>query len=282
MKDFGAAAKGGLIIVALVASLVTFPVATSAANITATVFSTAGTFLFANALQYAGLAGIFSDSSLNITVFAPSDEAFYSALGMLGLTQAGLAGNAALMAPILLYHVVAPALNTSALSAAGVQRYPNVLGPFRDSGSSLEVDPSDALSIKISSIGTDARIINANVSAGNSTIHVINSVLLPFYPSISAAFVRNPELTTLLGLVAQNAPNLIAERFGPTAELTIFAPKNSAFSTPLTTNSAAMARLLQNPFGVYYILGYHVVPNEVIFNATAATEAGTATVTTLT
>ncbi|GLI66699.1 hypothetical protein VaNZ11_010576 [Volvox africanus] len=233
------------------------------------------------ALSMAGLNDTFSDPSLNITFFAPSDAAFLGVLGILNLSLIDLSGNARAMAPMLLYHAIKPATNASGFIAAGPTSWPNAFG----GNVPVTVIPSsDGKTITVRSPGADASVTTANVAAGGSVIHVIDNVLLPFYPSASAVIARDPSLTTLFKVVSQNAPDLLLDsRLNITAEVTVFAPMNEAFITPLSTGSSLLRGLQTTRLGVTYLLKYHIVPKTatqgVIFNLSLD---GIKTVTTLT
>jgi transforming growth factor-beta-induced protein len=101
------------------------------------------------------------------TVFAPTDAAFVSLLGELGLTADDVLGNQALVTQVLLYHV-----------ARGNRDYADILDSSRirtlergflfQSGGVL----TDAN-------GRTANIIAHDVKASNGVIHVIDRVVLP-------------------------------------------------------------------------------------------------------
>merc|ERR1719359_29688 len=113
--------------------------------------------------------GALSDPTSEFTVFAPTNDAFVSLLGALGLE--GLADVPAEVATeILLYHVVpAVALSTDLTDGMVLP----TLG-----GGELTVDLSDG--VMIDGVGSSASVIAADVEAGSSVVHVIDTVLLPF------------------------------------------------------------------------------------------------------
>jgi branched-chain amino acid transport system substrate-binding protein len=101
----------------------------------------------------------------NITVFAPTDEAFLAAVEALGGDASALLADTELLTNVLLYHVVEGSVFSSDLSTMMV---PTLLG--------------QELSIVVSESGVTvngANVILADIEASNGVIHVIDAVLLP-------------------------------------------------------------------------------------------------------
>ncbi|GIL84750.1 hypothetical protein Vretifemale_13365 [Volvox reticuliferus] len=233
------------------------------------------------ALTFANISDTFKNSSLNITLFAPSDTAFLGVLDLLKLSSQDLQRSAPAMAPMLLYHAIKPAVYSSGFIEGGLTSWPNA---FELQVPQLAVIPSsDGSIITVRSPGTDAKVTTANITANGSVIHVIDNVLLPFFPSASAAIARDPSLTALYSAVSQMAPELLGQ-LGVTAEVTVFAPLNGASTTSLSKGSSLLQqKLLTTKLGMNYLFKYHIVPKTatqgVIFNSTLSV---TKTVTTLT
>lgn len=116
------------------------------------------------AASEAGLVGALTGED-ELTVFAPTDEAFADLLATLGVSAEQLLANPDL-ASILLYHVV-----------PGSQRaFPLLLQ--RD----VETLNGEDVFVRISGGGVqvnDANVISPNLAAPNGVIHVIDKVLLP-------------------------------------------------------------------------------------------------------
>lgn len=155
--------------IALFASALFLSVASaSAANVVETA-DQAGTFkTLLAAAQAAGLADALATTE-NITVFAPTDEAFAK-------LPAGTVEN--LLKPenkdqlvaVLTYHVLPRKLASNQMLA----------GPFHVR--TLKAEPDRVLAITKSSDGVTvdgAKVIQADIAADNGIIHVIDSVLLP-------------------------------------------------------------------------------------------------------
>ena len=155
--------------IALLASALLLSAASaSAANVVETA-DQAGTFkTLLAAAQAAGLADALATTQ-NITVFAPTDEAFAK-------LPAGTVEN--LLKPenkdqlvaILTYHVLPRKLASN----------PMLAGPFHVR--TLKAEPDRVLAIAKGSDGVTvdgAKVIQADIAADNGIIHVIDTVMLP-------------------------------------------------------------------------------------------------------
>ena len=155
--------------IALLASALLLSAASaSAANVVETA-DQAGTFkTLLAAAQAAGLADALA-ATQNITVFAPTDEAFAK-------LPAGTVEN--LLKPenkdqlvaILTYHVLPRKLASNQMLA----------GPFHVR--TLKAEPDRVLAIAKGSDGVTvdgAKVIQADIAADNGIIHVIDTVMLP-------------------------------------------------------------------------------------------------------
>ena len=101
------------------------------------------------------------------TVFAPTDAAFVSLLGELGLTADQLLSNKALVTQVLLYHVARGERDSADVLASSRIRTLE-RGFLYQSGGVL----TDAN-------GRTANIIATDIPASNGVIHVIDRVVLP-------------------------------------------------------------------------------------------------------
>jgi uncharacterized surface protein with fasciclin (FAS1) repeats len=123
----------------------------------------------------ADLVGLFVDPTDAYTVLAPTNEAFgdlLAALGAGGLEDIPLE----LLTDVLAYHVIPSAaiFSTDLVDGAVV----TTLG-----GAELTVDLTSVPgSVIFDGIGSDATVVIADVEAGNSVVHVIDTVLLPIPP----------------------------------------------------------------------------------------------------
>ena len=178
------------------------------------------------------------------TVFAPTDQAFTDA--GIDLAELNTPDGKQTLSDILLYHVVASSVPSSALT----------------NGMTAEAVNGDELTFDLSSgvMVNDANVVTPDVATSNGIIHVIDKVLMPpadpvdipttaastgIHNSLVAAVVQAELLTTLEG-------------DGP---FTVFAPTDQAF-----TDAGIDLAALDTPEGkqtLSDILLYHVVPSSV-------------------
>lgn len=117
------------------------------------------------AAQAAGLVETLSGPG-PLTVFAPTDEAFATALETLGLTADELLADTPTLTSILTYHVVEGEVLSTDLTDG--MKAPTVNGAELTvgiAGSTVTVD--------------DATVTTADVKASNGVIHIVDGVLLP-------------------------------------------------------------------------------------------------------
>jgi uncharacterized surface protein with fasciclin (FAS1) repeats len=124
------------------------------------------------ALEAADLVDALNNPEDELTVFAPTDDAFEAALDALGITAEELLASEGL-ADILLYHV----LGTTVMSG-------DILGSDEEE-ITVETLQGENLVIVVSDAGdvlfrdTEAKVIDPDIEASNGVIHVIDGVLLP-------------------------------------------------------------------------------------------------------
>lgn len=124
------------------------------------------------AVKAAGLAEDLDKSSLALTIFAPTNEAFAKLFAALKTTPEKVLADKALLTKVLSLHVVGlPALSKSLKSN---QKLPTLL-----KGQELTVDLSKAGTVVIKGPTNSAKVIAADVPAGKSVVHVIDTVLVP-------------------------------------------------------------------------------------------------------
>ncbi len=201
------------------------------------------------ALQATGLVEALAGEG-PFTVFAPSDEAFAKlpAGTLESLTPEQLKD-------ILLYHVVAGKVMAADAVALDGQMVDTLL-----EGKQLAISV-DGETVMIN----DAKVVTADVEAGNGVIHVIDSVLLP--PTEEAAeemtgstvadiAAGDERFSTLVGALVSAGLVDALKGEGP---FTVFAPTDDAFAAlPAGTLEGLTPEQLKN------ILLYHVVPGKVM------------------
>lgn len=175
------------------------------------------------------------------TVFAPTDDAFAAlpAGTLAALTKEQLA-------TILKYHVIGKELPSTALTAGPVKTVADFSAFVAISGSTVKVN--------------NATVTTANIDASNGVIHVIDKVLLPPNLVEAAGYAGFTKL-----LAAATKAGLASTLSAPTANLTVFAPTDAAFTTlgQATVDGLSTTQLAD-------VLKYHVVAGKVLSTALTA------------
>jgi uncharacterized surface protein with fasciclin (FAS1) repeats len=112
----------------------------------------------------AGLFGALSDTDAELTVFAPTNDAFNATLDELGITVDDLVADRDMLRNILLYHVVEGEVTSDMLEAGEVTTL---------NGATVTISLEDGVMVN------DATVVTADVQASNGVVHVIDGVLLP-------------------------------------------------------------------------------------------------------
>lgn len=126
----------------------------------------------AAAVKFAGLESALSDPKAELTVLAPTNQAFERALSQLGLTAEQLLsdGKQELVKQILLYHVIKGEVRASDVRAASGSEVPTL------EGESIRVNVSSSGAIELND-GVSVR--RTDIDTTNGVIHSLNGVLLP-------------------------------------------------------------------------------------------------------
>jgi uncharacterized surface protein with fasciclin (FAS1) repeats len=228
--------------------------------------------LLKTAVVRAGLVDALNDKKANLTVFAPTDEAFKAA-GFASAADIEKAPVEALKA-ILLYHVIGdevfaneiPQAANTAVNALNNQP----LYITRTAGSKVFVN--------------GVKVIMADVDCLNGVIHVINRVLIPAPGNLVKLAQSNANLSLLVAAVlraSQGATN-VAAVLSSDGPFTVFAPTNEAFAAiGLGTVEAinkydcnALANIL-----TYHVIGARVFSSDLVDGSKPATlQKGTVTI----
>jgi transforming growth factor-beta-induced protein len=228
------------------------------------------------AAEAAGLVGPLTGED-ELTVFAPTDEAFAAALDALGLTAEELLANPAL-GDILTYHIVTGEVKSDVvLTLAGTE-----VETLNGQSVTVTVDGS---SVKVN----DATVTTVDVDASNGVIHVIDAVLLP--PDVAEALtgaieedaieedameddaMEDPAFDTVVDIAlssddfsilvaALGEADLVSTLQGE-GPFTVFAPTNAAFEQALADLGLTAEELLESE-DLAGILTYHVVPGKIL------------------
>ncbi len=174
-----------------------------------------------DAIVGAGLTDVLKGAG-PFTVFAPTNEAF-AKLDPDELNN--ITSNPTVLTALLQYHVVGGNVRSSDLTSGSV---PTLL-----SGQSIDVDVSSGVVINGSS-----NVITADVEASNGVVHVIDEVLIPenfVAQTIVQIAASNPDFSILVAALSKpELSDLLSAANEPTADLTVFAPTNSAFEATLS------------------------------------------------
>jgi len=185
------------------------------------------------------------ENGTNLTVFAPTDEAFASLLGAIGQTSIDDVP-VSVLEQILLYHVIPSKVLSSEITAGPVQTL---------QGSTIEFGLQGDVTVN------NVKVINPlDLEATNGVIHTIDQVLVPesiakFVNTILEPAYFNKSFSSLVsGVVEADLVNTLLDA-GP---ITIFAPTNQAFSDAGLDPAQIDKSLLTS------VLTYHVVGTKVL------------------
>ena len=118
----------------------------------------------------ADLVGTLSGAG-PFTVFAPTNTAFASLLGELGLSKEALLANKTLLTAVLTYHVLGSKVESTQI--------PLGAAITTVQGATLRIDAAGVGLAIIDARGRKANIVTANIQASNGVVQVIDKVILP-------------------------------------------------------------------------------------------------------
>ena len=145
-------------------------VAAPAKNIVELAQATPDLSILVEAVVAAGLAATLSGAG-PFTVFAPTNAAFASLLGELGVTKEALLADKTLLTAVLTYHVLGSKVESSQIPlGAAIKTVQGANLTINSVGMGLAI--TDAR-------GRNANIVTANIQASNGVVHVIDKVILP-------------------------------------------------------------------------------------------------------
>jgi transforming growth factor-beta-induced protein len=183
-----------------------------------------------------------------LTVLAPTDEAFQQLFAQLGVKSIRDL-SADQLRPILLYHVIQGKVWSSQLKSGFTPTL---------NGSAVEVKLGNGVMFN------DANVLYANIRALNGVIHVIDKVLLPPSQSLVDIAAGNPAFSILVSAVQAAGLDGVLATGGP---FTVFAPTNDAFVAllaELKLNSVEeLIAAIGGVPGLKKVLLYHVVDGRV-------------------
>jgi transforming growth factor-beta-induced protein len=195
-------------------------------------------------LELTGLNETLSDPALNVTVFAPTDEAFAQLPAPIVEFLVNNTAARDLLTEVLLYHVV-----NGTYMAADLEGVDNLTTLQNET---LAINVTDG-NVTVN----QANVTAADIECSNGVIHVIDGVLTPsFVPNMTITETAAAEgnFTTLVTALNLTGLNATLSEPGP---YTVFAPTDEAFAN---LPEGALDELLNDTEALTGVLTYHVVP----------------------
>jgi transforming growth factor-beta-induced protein len=204
------------------------------------------TYLEAALIQQ-GLNVALQNPAGTFTVFAPDDAAFTAIASALGTNIAGLLALPNLT-DILTYHVLGSVVPSTAVTNGAIVQ---------------PLSTSNTLKLTLTASGdvyvNQAKVIAADLTASNGTVHVVNEVVLPVETVVDVAIDNGFTSLTAAVITAELLPALT----DPLATFTVFAPTDAAFNNLATALGTNLAGVLALPI-LSDVLLYHVIGTEVL------------------
>jgi transforming growth factor-beta-induced protein len=204
--------------------------------------------ILVEALMKADLVGAVANMDSELTVFAPTNDAFVALLSDLGASSLDDVPVETLTS-ILLYHVI----GSKAMSTDLASGYYPTLSTFSGNNMSMYVKVDGGVSINNTTMVTAA-----DIEADNGVIHVVNKVILP--PSVVNIAIDNENFSTLVSAVVKAG---LVDALSAPGPLTVFAPTNAAFDALFTALGVSGIEDLTAE-QLIPILTYHVVSGNVL------------------
>lgn len=207
------------------------------------------------AVARTGLVPALNDKKANLTVFAPTNDAFKAA-GFNTVSDIAKAPVEVLKS-ILLYHVVGDEVFAAEIPQASNTPVSSL------NGQPLYITRTNSGNVFVNGV----KVIIADIDCVNGVIHVVDRVLLPAPGNIVALAASNADLSLLVAAVIKSGETGtdVAAILSSDGPFTVFAPTNQAFAaaglgTVDAINQADPAFLLN-------VLAYHVIAGARVFSA---------------
>ncbi|MEY3901771.1 MAG: hypothetical protein RL189_1077 [Pseudomonadota bacterium] len=199
------------------------------------------------------LVDFLTNPGANVTLFAPTNEAFKNFIGDGALPQTCSEE----LKSILLYHVVDEKLNSGDFGVT--KAYTTYSYPYNPRV--LDREPIEPVFVKSDNSGITVNrkssVVKADVDATNGVIHIIDDVLLPdLYGTVVDALSKRQAFDSLVkAAVASN----LAKSLAVIPDLTIFAPVNEAFAQVGSPSSEVLSKVLLS-----HVLGSRVRSSQLV------------------
>jgi uncharacterized surface protein with fasciclin (FAS1) repeats len=206
------------------------------------------------AVVKAGLANALATGN-PLTVFAPDNAAFAAT----GISEAAIASlPVSTIDSILKYHLLAAFVTSTSVPAS------DAVTPLL--GTNLFAS-KNANGVFMNGI----KVKQADISASNGVIHVIEKVLIPPTQTIAQIAASDTSFSFLVEAVSK--AGLLAAISGP-GKFTVFAPTNAAFRAAGITDINAVPQATLETVVKYHVLATNVFASDLINNTTAQTIQG--------
>jgi transforming growth factor-beta-induced protein len=220
------------------------------------------------AVAKAGIGGVLTDPNAQLTVFAPTDQAFATLATRLGFADATAmvsALPASALQSILTYHVLGSRKTAADLRAGGASQA--TAYTYANTPATLALDFAGGVKITDAAL-TTGNVITPDVAASNGIIHAVDKVLVPpGVLNVVQMAQANPQFDSLVrAVVAADLQGTLAEA-GP---FTVFAPTNAAFAAAPQDLTMPQLRTVLT----YHVIGSQVLSAQIPFGAPVATVAG--------
>ena len=187
------------------------------------------------------------------TIFAPTNDAFASLLGELGITKDALLADKDLLTSVLTYHVLGATVKAADVPVG------EAIVPL--GGSLFKIDSADNGLTITDGRNRTANIIATDVMADNAVIHLIDNVILPADKTIVQTAIGNPDFSILVEAVVAAG---LADTLSGDGPFTVFAPTDAAFADLLGELGVSKDALLADTELLTKVLTYHVVSGQVL------------------
>jgi uncharacterized surface protein with fasciclin (FAS1) repeats len=206
------------------------------------------------AVLRAGLADALATTN-PITVFAPDNAAFAAS----GITEAAIASlPVATVDAILKYHVLSGLVTSTSV-------------PVSDAVTTLGGTKLFASRNANGVFMNGIKVKQADISASNGVIHVVEKVLIPPTQTIAEIAASDTSFSFLVAAVTK--VGLLNAISGP-GKFTVFAPTNAAFRAVGITDINAVPQATLETVVKYHVLTTNVFASDLINNTTAQTLQG--------
>lgn len=223
-------------------------------------------FLLA-AIVKAGLIQTVNDPKANLTLFAPTDDAFRAA-GFKSVHDIKDVPEATLKA-ILLYHVLGSKIKSTQIPLAANTEVNTV------ANKPVYVTRTSSGKVFVNGI----TVIQKDIDCTNGVIHAVNKVLMAPVGTIVQTAQANSNLTYLVAAVlrASQGTTNVAAVLSSAGPFTVFAPTNQAFINAGFPTIASIEAADPNTLTsilTYHVIGARVFSSDLVDNSTPVTVNG--------